>query len=341
MRRGHLIILFTMLFILLILSTVEKSWQYERAAEQKRKIDEVLVFAADTAAEQVALKFDNSNIQDFLKSAESEFFRALAAGFSMYDEFDGMDTLDFYVPLLIATDTEGFYMNYLQEGTENGAKTLSRVWTECQPYCYYDAEYIYRFFLDDTVYIIRKTDPNDIVRASYAEIVANASLMSQLSSSMVFQSKEAYEEIKRAAIAQSIETMAGRIMNEHNYIAGQYGVSMYYGVPSFFDNYTPALNYASFMAVFQGYPLSLRYNIVYNNCAASAAYITRTNTYTVELSTLITQPFSVYHRDGCSAIGSYGIVLEEKVTKHKAVSLYGAYACPDCFTEEDDVAILP
>lgn len=341
MRRGHLIILFVLLFILLALGTVEKTWQYDKASTQKEKIDEALMFASDVAAEQIALQYENSNTENYLKSAETEFFRALSAGLGIFDDFDEMETLDFYVPLLILTDTEGFYLNYIQEVPRNGEVILERVWTECQPYTYSDDNFIYRFYLNDEVYIVRKSDTSDVIKSTYQEVVANASLMSQLSSSVVFRTREDFDEIKRAAIAHSLEVSAGKVMNEHNHIAGQYGIAMYYTVPSFFDDYTPALDYPSFLAVFQGYPLSLRYNIIYNNCTTSAAYITRVATYTVELSNSASQPFSVYHKNSCASIGSYGMVLPNKYSKEKAVNVYGAYACPDCFTKDDGVAILP
>lgn len=87
--------------------------------------------------------------------------------------------------------------------------------------------------------------------------------------------------------------------------------------------------------------MSIQYGLYYNNCTSSAAYIIRTKTYTVELSNSLTQPFSVYHKDGCTAVGTYGVVLDKKMKKEDAVSVYGAYACPDCFSESDGVALLP
>lgn len=341
MRRGHLILIFVFLFVLLALSTFEREWQYNMAEQQKAKIDKALLFASDTAAEQLVEYYTDTNTQNRLDNAGSEFFRALAAGMAIYDDKEEEDALYFYVPLLIATDTEGFYINTLKEKMQDGAKTLVREWTECQPYFYEDEYFVYRFFLDDVVYIIRKTDPSDVVVSTYEEVVANASLMSQLGSSIVFRSRADYTEVKRAAIAQCIERASGRAMNEHNYIAGQYGISMYYSVPSFLEGYTPAMEYPSFLAVFQGYPLSVRYNIIYNNCSTSAAFITRKNTYVVEISNSMSQPFSVFHRDGCFGIGTYGLVLDNKLTEEDAVSIYGAYACPDCFTEADGAATLP
>lgn len=341
MKRGHLIILFTFLFVLLVLSTLEREWQYEQAEAQKGKIDSALLFASDTAAEQLAEGYGESNVYRLLENAESEFFRALSAGMEVFDDFDKKEMLNFYVPLLIVTNTDGFYMNYLYEGEDNGAKTLTRIWSECQPYYYSDDEFIYRFFLNDEIYIIRKSNPEDIVKSTYQDIIANSSLMSQLASSRVFRSDADYREVKRASMAKSIETAAVRMINKHNAIAGQYGISMYYSVPSFLEDYTPAMEYPSFLAVFQGYPLSLRYSIFYNNCTSSAAYIAKVRKYTVELSTDIAQPYSVFHEEGCVKTGMYGTVLTERVPKETAISAYGAYACPHCFDADDNVPLLP
>ena len=142
MNRGHLVILFTFLFVLLVLSTLEREWQYENAEAEKRKIDSALLFASDTAAEQLAEGYGESNVYKLLENAETEFFRALSAGMEVFDNPDERESLNFYVPLLLVTNTEGFYMNYLYEGTdENGAKTLTRIWSECQPYYYSDDEF--------------------------------------------------------------------------------------------------------------------------------------------------------------------------------------------------------
>lgn len=311
------------------------------ASEQKKLIDDALLFSSDAAAEQIALSYGSANLQDFLVSAEVAFFRALEAGLAANLDFSEEGVLDFYVPLLVLVDTDGFYMNYLEETNAGGVVSLDRIWTECQPYIYTDNEFIYRFFLNDVVYVIRKSDPSDIVKSSYEGVTSSTSLMAQLSSSIVFSSKENYMAVKRAAIAECLERAAGRVMNEHNFIAGQYGINMYYSVPSFFEEYSPALEYPSFLAVFQGYPLSIQHGLYYNNCTSSAAYITRAAAYTVELSNTLTQPFSVYHKDGCSFIGTYGIVLEKKLIQKNAIELYGAYACPHCFSDCDGVAILP
>lgn len=341
MRRGHLIVIFSIFLFLMLLNIMTNQSFYDVATEQKRFIDDALLFSADAAAEQVALDYGNENTYDYLVSAEDAFFRALKTSLGTKIEYDDDDILNIYVPLLVLVDTDGFYLNYLMEGTVDGAKSLERGWTECQPYVYSDEHYVYRFFLNDDIYIMRKSDPADVIKTTYTEAINNPSLMTQLSGSVVFASADNFQAVKRATIAECIERGASRVINEHNFIASQYGVNVYYSVPSFFESYTPALEYPSFLAVFQGYPLSERAGLYYNNCTSSAAYITKAVTYTLELSNSITQPFTLFHKTGCSYIGASGMVQDIKVSEEVAVKQYGAYACPHCFTEADGVAILP
>ena len=341
MQRSHLVFFFVLLFVLLCLSTVEKEWQYSLAEQKKEQIDEALVLSSDMAAEQLVSSYSEGNMSSLLVNAEKEFFRSLSVSLGVLGEAEEEEALYFFVPLLLVTDTEGFYINTLKESEQNGAKILAREWTECQPYYYSDDNFIYRFFLDDGICIIRKDSPDDVIITTYKDAVSNASLMAQMSTSRVFRSENDFKEVKRAAIAQCIERAAGRALADHNYIAGQHNISLFYSVPSFLENYTPAMDYSSLLAVFQGYPLSARYNIIYNNCSTSAAYITKRATYVVEVSDSMSQPYSVFHRDGCTYIDTYGKVLERKVSENEAVVRYGAYACPHCFSETDGVAILP
>ena len=171
--------------------------------------------------------------------------------------------------------------------------------------------------------------------------MGSSALLGKLSAGNVFRSWDSYYEYKRHAIAESIRKSLEGIVNGHSRIAGQYGVCAVYGIPSFFEDFTPAVEYPSFVAVFQGYPLSHDAKLVYSGASSSAAYITVARNYTVETPDSLAQPFAVFHKDGCPYIGTYGRVLAEKWPMEAAVERFGAYACPHCFTGHDGVPVLP
>ena len=333
-------IIFGFLFLMLLLSTIYKKSTYKKAADEKRSIDYALQMSADSAAENLAGTYPYNNIEDYLASASDSFFQSMGAALNLYEDEDKEEELTFFVPALLVTTTEGFYVNYLSETREDGSLTLKRIWTECQPYYYSDESFIYRFFLDDHIIIYEKATGNK-TECSLKEIWEDAMLLNALSSGMVFASEESYYEYKRAAIAKSIACVLERTVNSHGRIAGQYGISTVYGVPGFLSEYTPAQEYPSFIAMFQGYPLTSDARIIFNGASTSAAYITTVTRYEVEVSNHPTHPFSIFHKDGCGEIGTYGTLLTEKYTKKEAIEDFGAYACPSCFSSMEGVPILP
>lgn len=340
MRRGHFIILFAILFVGLLGKTLLTRVSYKNALEKKGEVDYALQMASDAAAEQLAMAYQSANIEDYLDSASVAFFRALTAGLGLYDAVEAKDELTYYVPAFLVSTTDGFYINYLSETLQDEVAVLERNWTECQPYLYSDDYFVYRFFLDDRIIVYEKNS-GVYIKSTFEKIMSSPGTLTTLSSGKVFQSEESYYEYKRYAIGESIGSALKRTVVEHGTIAGQKGINAVYGVPAFFDSFSPAQEYPSFVAIFQGYPLMDYGRAIYNNAAASASYITVVPRFVVEKPNRLEQPFAVFHKENCSKIGNYGTVLQELFSLDDAVGKYGAYACPTCFSEDEGVSILP
>lgn len=340
MKRGHLTMVFSIILVALFLTALIGKSSYKQAVNEKKKIDYALQMAVDSAAEQLAKAYQNTNVSDYLVAASDTFFKSLSAGLNIYEDEDKKDELTFFVPAILVTGTEGFYINYLVEVKDSNSLELRRVWTECQPYVYSDDYFIYRFFFNDKIIIYEKSS-GDRIESTKDEIMNDMKIMADLSVGKVFLSEENYQEYKRAAIAKSIADTLDKTVNEHSRIAGQMGISMIYGIPEFLSDFSPAQEYPSLIAIFQGYPLTSDNKTIYNGASTSASYISVVERYVVEVSNSISQPFSIVHKNGCSKIGAYGIVLSEKYTMKEAIAAYGTYGCPHCFSERDGVAILP
>lgn len=340
MRRGHLLIIFGILMTVLFISALNRRTAYKQALEEKKNIDYALQMSADSAAEILADTYPNTNLSDYLTSASDAFFESMIAALNLYEDEDKAEELTYFIPAIVVTTADGFYVNYLSETHVESSIELERIWTECQPYSYSDDYFIYRFFFDDQVFVYEKATGSK-TESSLEEIMNDERLRNDFSVGKVFISEESYYEYKRAAIAESIARVLDRTMNEHGKVAGQVGISTIYSVPEFLSNYSPAQEYPSFIAMFQGYPLTSDARIIYNGSSTSASFISTVTRYTVEVSTGPAQPFSVFHKDGCVTQGTYGKILAEKYSQKEAVSLFGAYACPYCFFDEDSVPILP
>ena len=340
MRREHLVILFAILFMTLFMGVIVSRASFKNASSEKYKVDYALQMSVDVAAEQLAKSYGNENLSDYLNLAVDEFFKALSAGLNIYTDSDKQEELLYYVPAILVTSTDGFYINYLSKATLNGVTVLQREWTECQPYYYSDAYFVYRFFLNDEIIIYEK-QTGEIIKSTSTDIFADTLMLADLSLGNVFQSEAAYYEYKQAAVARSIAECLERAVNTHNIIAGQFGVSTLYGIPDFLTSYTPAQEYPSLVAIFQGYPLTADHRIIYNGASTSAAYISVVPRYVVEVSIGPAHPFSLLHKETCTMHGTFGKVLEGRYTVEEAMQEYGVYACPHCFIEGEGVPILP
>lgn len=340
MRKGHFIVLYFIILLVLFGNALLSKYSSQYALREKDRVDSALQLAVDTAAEQMADYYQNANMGDYLTLASDTFFQGLAAGLGLYENMEEREELTFFVPALLMTSTEGFYINYLAQVEENGLNVLKRLWTECIPYTYSDEYFTYRFFLDDSIMIYEKST-GDILQSTLKDVMSSPGVLSVLSDGEVFLSEDSYYQYKRHALAESIRTNLGRVTSQHSYIAGQFDITIVYELPSFFEDFTPATEYPSLYALFQGYPLSDLNGILYNNVSSSAAYIMALERYVVEVSNSLGQPFSLYHKKGCAAIGSYGMVLDGTYSMEKSIHEYGAYACPQCFSDDDRVAKLP
>ena len=332
--------IFGLLFLALFIGAFADKLIYEDAFATKKEADYALQIATDAAAEHLARAYQNTDMADYLEGASEEFFRSLAAGFSLYEDEDEKEGLYYYVPILVVTTSEGFYVNYLAEVDIDGAVGVKRVWTECQPYNYNDKNFVYRFFLDDRIMIYEKLT-GDLVDTTKADVFASPAMLNSLSTGKVFLSEDNYAQYKRATISNSVATMVERVVNEHSRIAGQFGYNVLYSVPDFFNDFSPSQTYPSFVAVFQGYPVSWNKEVIYNNVSSSAAHITLAQRFVVEISNSLERPFSVYHKPGCVHIGLYGKVLDGLFEEKEAIRTYGAYACGKCFEENEGVSLLP
>ena len=156
MRKGHWMIIFFIIAMVFVGNLWITKETYQVAVMKKEMIDTALKMAVDTSAKQMAQNYQNTNVPDFLFATSDTFFHSLSSELHLYEEIDQKEELTFFIPALFVSETNGFYVNYLSESEKNGRKELHRVWSECQPYLYDDAYFIYRFFLDDTIISKRK-----------------------------------------------------------------------------------------------------------------------------------------------------------------------------------------
>ena len=328
MRRAHFILIWCFLTIASVLNVMVSEYYYRDVYAEKTRVDEALMDACDDAA-ICLVRHNGSVVQNTLERVEREFFDSMASALMVFDKLEGYEELKSYFPLLIVNANEGTYFNYLSIEDSQ----LVRTWSECMPYYINDGNYIIRFYLDDTVFIIDSV--GDTVSGKIEDL--RVSLGSRLPSIL---EESNYINAKRSAMSLSLETYAKQFMHEYNIIAGQFGFLMNYSVPNFFGQKEASLNNPSLCAIFQGYPLSDDKKIIYSNSETSAAYLTKVNRYTITAPSA-SNPFTLFHNKSCTSMSNYGEIIYEDISYMDVVEVYGAYACPDCLGNKAGVSVLP
>ena len=301
MRRGHFILIFFCLFVIMEWNYKTEKIVYEHAAEQKQRVEQAMKTAIDASADKLA-SVQGGQTKQTLEAFSEYFFRVFAMGMGWLEEPERWEELYFYVPALVVTQTEGFYIYSLQEvKLADGSAEWAGVWTECIPYLYIEGDLETQYFLDSEIENMQK---------------------------------------KQSAIVRSLEEHITRVLYTQNEIAKQQGMTVCFRIPSFFDTFKASMEFPSVMAIYQGWPVSVDNKLLYHNCALSAAFLKEQLYVLVELSNRLEQPYAVMHQKKCEVIGKYGMVLEEYYTMEEALTCYGTYACPECMGKQSMVAPL-
>ena len=340
MRKSHFILLFAIIFLFVWSSLFVKQKSYEMAMDTKLRLDDALLTSVNSAAITLAEAYAAKG-QSALKLASDAFFQSLYVCVGTEGDKTKEQELNLYIPAMITVDMDGFYICFLEQIRSADGTVLQHVWSECQPYYYEDEAFLYRFSLDDALYTVEK-ETGMVLHTSYEEVMNDIMLKTYYSAGDLFDTEESYKERKLYAIRTSIEESLSEILVSHNRIAGQYGLDIWFTMPGFFQNFTPAMENPSMIAVFQGWPLSTDGTLLYNNCANASSYIKKEQRYLLELPAQTgNEPFAVFHKENCSYAGTYGVLQSFEVIQGDAISMYGAYACPHCFAYWEAVPLLP
>lgn len=322
MRRGHFVILFAIIFFTSMLSVALKQYRNRLVTEERARLEDAFLNASDTAAEELALGMD-VDFESTLSNTSEKFFEALIAELGLYNDEDGANEANLYVPVLAVTVEDGFYLCVLERVTESGETLLKRRWTECLPYAYEDAQYIYRFTTGEDVTILHKATKTQY-RTSYSKVAANSTLMAQFASGHVFDSEDNFIMYRQAAIVASIEKQINIALNKQAYLAGDLGTNIMYACPSFID-VIPEDAAGMFIALYQGLPSKAKASYTYSG-VKSASFI-KEKTYFYVAEPVGTDYWRLAHKEGCVHLTGTEI---EHIDRDMAIRVYGAYGCPDC-----------
>lgn len=360
MELRHYLLVFTIVFIVIFVQASMKVDNLQVLNENTSHYNETIDNAVDDSLNRLLEVQDNISHQVNLTNCSDTFFKSLFAGFGISDSSTGQQQLQMYVPLLLLTDYDGFYIMYHSTNTA-GTKT-TRVWTQQLPY-YASGSLVpkgsgvgdaisfqIRFTMTEQMYLTLNRGGNSYYfeglytsfltenagESGFAVLqkfwnTATMTAAEKEASTAVnksywgFLAKDTWNAYRQSAMIYEITKKMNYYVNEHNSIARQFGISYTFDLPeSAMDSFARTIQDVSLMAIFQGYPYGTGTSDVYSRYSVSGSRIYKANRYqVVEENGILT-----YHRPTCNHLTGKASVASY-TSKEDCASL-GAYPCGDC-----------
>lgn len=188
-------------------------------------------------------------------AAVNNFFQSAYAALGISDSPSAKVWLDIYTPVILMTDTDGFYVRHCYEvpAADGGIQTLSG-WSEKYTYAKSSIsnKYILSFTISDVVQIL-DTASGSVMEGDYHDLLQMMPDLVQEFPCMA--TDEEFLTAKHTCISDSITGRMEYYINEHNRIANDYGIKYQFFLPHITDyDWERAIDGISMLVVFQGYP---------------------------------------------------------------------------------------
>ncbi len=337
MKLYHFILIFIIIAIGVTSILEIKTDHLKAAIQDKKQIDRNLKTAVDDGV-AAFLRVDDSNRVIIDKDdAINSFFISLVASFGVLDDQEAKEKLKIYVPVVVATIDDGYYIFFSGTYKGNDGKTyVKKQWSEKFPYYYEDDDFVYRFTLGDMVTIYDKhglldpTGEQKAFTADFHDIQTDENYQSLRTArpNNFLLNDETYNDLKNGRMESLIQDTMAYYTSRHNQIAAQYGITYNFALPATekgsWENY---LSRNSLFVVFQGYPFGEGSGEIYNRIASSGSKISKNDVFYLEQKGW----YYIYHRSSCSLLKGAGLFfLDEPYYTVESCVKEGAYACPEC-----------
>jgi hypothetical protein len=307
--------------------------------ENRQQIDQSLDAAIDDGITKLAEVDSNQNITISKDAAIRSFFLSLHSTLGILSDKSAQEKLMLYVPVVMITMEDGYYVFYSDEYIGNDGYTkVSKRWSEKNPYYYKDNDFIYAFTLGDviTLYdykgLLNSSGDKSVYCMDYHDLKTKPEYETfrRNRADSFLLDNEKYQIMRKQTIISSMEESMAYYTSHHNKIALQYGITYNFSLPVIQkEEWAPYLDDISMFVVFQGYPYG-NSGEIYNRVASAGAKVTKRDEFILEQK----QWYLIYHRADCSELDKEGIIYkEEPLYRIEDCAEAGAYACPICFRQ--------
>ncbi len=334
MHYHHYSILFVIVFMVFAMRMQVAVSRYEQTAENYTQIERSFYAAADMAGEALC-NYGASGIITDKAAALDAFLSSMYASLGILDNPAEREAFLNYIPMFAVLANDGFYICFEDEyEKEDGYHYKTRNWSECMPYSYSDADFVYRFTLDGLVTIFDRNGLIDgtvrLYRATQEELLGDpvyADLRFLRPDSFLFNA-ESFNSIKQTAVITNIQDAMRYYINNHNRIAKDNGIAYEFALPVI-DNsvWARSIEHPGVLVMIQGYPVDTTGGLYYNQYVFVGAQLYKSEPYYIT-------PWGwhpTYHRRNCDTLraADASILLHPFYSVEECVK-QGAYACEKC-----------
>lgn len=336
MKLYHFAILFLLIAFTLFVTADIKANQLSVISEDIEKLDEAFQKATDDGVKDLVEVSGMDHLIINKEKSVNDFLTSMYAALGITDNRDKQELLKRYIPVIGVTCEDGYYMYYTDEYVgSDGYYTITKRWSEKQPYYYEDEDFIYRFNLNDMVTLY---DKHGLLDSTKQQLIFTLNYK-ELSSSSVYEefrqkrpdsfllNDETFYLVRREHIVHVLEQSLEYAINNHNSIAKQMGISYIFTMPVIDESeWVRSIDDPCLMVLFQGYPIRDQIH-TYNRMVIAGAKVSKKDVYYLEQKDW----YFLYHKSDCSEINSSGLVyLDEPHDTVLECVEKGAFACKLC-----------
>lgn len=296
MKLSNFVIIFTIIAACLLIPIKLQQKMQAIVTVKQTEYNNCIDNAVDDALLGDAVEYDSGNRIFVNKDIMTEnFFRSLYNSFGVVGNANAQDLIRLYVPVLLYTDTSGYYIYSAHEYATDGEHRTEYKWSEKRKYAYDDTanNLLVVFTLGDFVSVYNK-ETNEKVEGNYQDIKEIYPDVDY------FNDYDEFNETRCNCIINHIVPDMEYYVNAHNTIAKRYGIEYNFELPYIQDtDWYRTIDDISLLAVFQGYPYSdIGAGGYFNRYAIGSARIKKESYFYI--STIDGVPY--YHREDCDDI---------------------------------------
>lgn len=337
MKLSQFAVVFAIIMTAVIIYTDISTNNLKAVFDNKEQIDRNLDSAVDDGITSLIQADESNHVAINKDRALKSFFLSLYSSFRILTDKSGQDRMNLYIPVVVVTEEDGFYVFYSDEsyGTDGKAQ-LMKCWSEQYPYYYEDEFFVYRFTLGEIVTIYDKNNllDNELGSSVYQSdyhALKTEELLSDFRQEhpdyFIFHT-DSYEQVRKQTMIDCLERTMSYYTSKHNKIAENYGITYQFSLPTGREGeWADYIEDISMFVVFQGYPYGTGVGETYNRVLSAGTRISKSGTYFIEQKGW----YLVYHRSNCKELMKEGILLRDELYYDAAECIrQGCYQCPVC-----------